>query len=200
MVRRLFIYTCRRKGSVSSTVLDLMRGKENDELLQTWNWYLRDRLKVCNISWSIDEDNFQEIIDMKYALFSDNMSIQQKQLFAAVQEFKNYLDSFDEVIVAVPMHNFGPSVEFKNLIDILVQPNIAVSYEGGRAKGLMKNNKWSFVCTAGGHSLESEGDFLIPWLRQVMKFIGVNDVHVLSIPGTASPNFSLDKVDLDAFR
>jgi FMN-dependent NADH-azoreductase len=131
------------------------------------------------------------------------LSDEQQVLLSKIREHKAWLDTFDEVYIASPMHNFGVSVNLKTYLDILIQPSniassfifsvstaVAFSYSAEGPCGLMKPNRWVFVCTGGGSYLGTKKDFLTPWLNQVMSFIGILPQFAI-LNGTANPQFSL---------
>jgi len=130
---------------------------------------------------------------MKYGLYNPNE--EQKELFAKIKAHKEWLDTFDEIIVGVAMHNFGINVNFKTYTDILFQSGIAFAYENGKVAGLMRNVPWNFVVSGGGHYLEApEGDFVIPWIKYVLKFVGLTHVKHFAIKGTLYPGFDINTI------
>jgi len=92
------------------------------------------------------------------------------------------------------MHNFGINVNFKTYTDILFQSGIAFGYENGKVTGLMRNVPWNFVVSGGGHYLEAEGDFVIPWIKYAMKYVGLTHVKHFAIKGTLYPGFDINTI------
>jgi len=76
---------------------------------------------------------------------------------------------------------------FKAYIDLVVRAGKTFSYEGGRPKGLL-DNKRLFVITASGGDYTSEPmkslDFVEPYVRAIMSFVGVTDITFLKAHGT----------------
>ena len=50
----------------------------------------------------------------------------------------------------------------------------------GRREGLLKNKKAYLVITSGGTKLNSNEDFLSPWLKFILNFFGIEKVETIS--------------------
>ena len=109
-----------------------------------------------------------------------------------------FLDS-DFVVIATPMWNFGIPSLLKAWIDLIVRPGKTFNYTETGVTGLAKGKKAILVLASGG--VFSDGpwkpwDFVEPYLRQILKFVGIEDVQTvraegLNIPplaGAAVPN------------
>eukprot|EP01121_Diplochlamys_sp_Union-15-3_P014846 TRINITY_DN4799_c0_g1_i1.p1 TRINITY_DN4799_c0_g1~~TRINITY_DN4799_c0_g1_i1.p1 ORF type:complete len:198 (-),score=25.49 TRINITY_DN4799_c0_g1_i1:4-573(-) len=180
-LKRLFIYTSKRKNSVSSTILDKIITKE-DTRFNVWDWDLATKR--------------EESIEMKYAFLSNKMNGEQQELYDKIKHHKEWLHTFSEIYVGVAMHNFAINVNFKNYIDILVQPGICFTYVDRKPVGLMKNNPWNFVVAGGGNYLRGDDDYLIPWVKKSFDFCGIDNLKFLAVTGTLSPNFKVDDVEI----
>lgn len=92
----------------------------------------------------------------------------------------------DVVVLAVPMHNFGLPSSLKAWIDHIVRPGRTFSYSEKGPEGLLKGKKAVVVVARGG--IYSDGpmkpfDFQESYLRSVLGFIGIIDVHVVRVEG-----------------
>ena len=109
-----------------------------------------------------------------------------------------FLDS-DLVVIATPMWNFGIPSALKAWIDLIVRPGRTFNYTEAGVTGLAKGKRAILVLASGG--VFSDGpwkpwDFVEPYLRQILKFVGIEDVQTvraegLNIPplaGAAVPN------------
>ncbi|HVU09517.1 MAG TPA: FMN-dependent NADH-azoreductase [Verrucomicrobiae bacterium] len=100
-----------------------------------------------------------------------------------------FLDS-DLVVIATPMWNFGIPSLLKAWIDLIVRPGKTFNYTEAGATGLAKGKKAILVLASGG--VFSEGpwkswDFVEPYLRQILKFVGIEDVQTIRIEGLNIP-------------
>ena len=98
------------------------------------------------------------------------------------------LAAADIIVLAVPMHNFGLPSSLKAWIDHVVVPGRTFSYSEKGPEGLLKGKKAVVVVARGG--VYSEGpmkqlDFQEPYLRAVLGFIGITNVHVVRVEGVA---------------
>ena len=96
------------------------------------------------------------------------------------------LEAADVVVFAVPMHNFSVPSSLKAWIDHVVRPGRAFSYSEKGPQGLLKGKKAVVVAARGG--IYSEGpaqqlDFQESYLRAVLGFIGITNVHVVRVEG-----------------
>jgi FMN-dependent NADH-azoreductase len=98
------------------------------------------------------------------------------------------LAAADVVVLAVPMYNFGLPSSLKAWIDHIVRPGLTFSYSEKGPEGLLKGKKAVVVVARGG--VYSEGpaqqlDFQESYLRAVLGFIGITNVHVVRVEGVA---------------
>jgi FMN-dependent NADH-azoreductase len=94
----------------------------------------------------------------------------------------------DIIVLAVPMHNFGPPSTLKAWIDHVVRVGRTVSYSQKGPEGMLKGKRAILVLARGG--VYSDGparplDFQEPYLRAILGFIGLTDIEVVPVEGTA---------------
>jgi FMN-dependent NADH-azoreductase len=103
----------------------------------------------------------------------------------------------DLLVIATPMWNFGIPSALKAWIDLVVRPGRTFQYSDGGVLGLAKNKKAILVLASGG--VFSEGpwrpwDFVEPYLRQILGFIGIVDVQTVRVEGMNLPLLAVDAV------
>ena len=94
----------------------------------------------------------------------------------------------DTIVLAVPMHNFGPPSTLKAWIDHVVRVGRTVSYSQKGPEGMLKGRRAILVLARGG--VYSDGparpfDFQEPYLRAILGFIGITDIDVVPVEGIA---------------
>lgn len=94
----------------------------------------------------------------------------------------------DVIVLEAAMYNFGIPSTLKAWIDHVARAGRTFSYRDGKPKGLLEGKKLYLVLGSGG--VYSSGpqqafDFQEPYLRSVLGFLGLTDVEVLRIEGTA---------------
>ena len=101
---------------------------------------------------------------------------------AAIDVQLGELQAADVLVLGAPMYNFGVSSMLKAWIDHVVQAGRTFHYTATGPEGLLKNKKAILVLATGG--VYSAGpaagmDFVEPYLRAVLGFIGITDVTVI---------------------
>ena len=99
------------------------------------------------------------------------------------------LTAADIIVLAVPMHNFGPPSTLKAWIDHVVRVGRTVAYSSRTGpEGMLKGKRVILVLARGG--VYSDGpakplDFQEPYLRAILGFIGLTDIEVVPVEGVA---------------
>lgn len=95
----------------------------------------------------------------------------------------------DVIVLAVPMHNFGPPSTLKAWIDHVVRVGRTVSYSSQKGpEGKLKGKRVILVLARGGVYSDGPGkplDFQEPYLRAILGFIGLTDIEVVHVEGVA---------------
>ncbi|HEX9509557.1 MAG TPA: NAD(P)H-dependent oxidoreductase [Puia sp.] len=96
----------------------------------------------------------------------------------------------DILVIGAPLYNFSIHSSLKAWIDHIVRSGITFRYDANGPEGLVKGKKVYIAMASGG--VYSEGpmqpyDFVLPYLKWILGFIGLTDVTVLRIEGTAIP-------------
>lgn len=103
----------------------------------------------------------------------------------------------DLLVMATPMWNFGIPSALKAWIDLVVRPGRTFQYSDGGVLGLAKNKKAILILASGGVFTEGpwrSWDFVEPYLRQILAFIGIVDVQTVRIEGMNIPSLAATAV------
>jgi FMN-dependent NADH-azoreductase len=95
------------------------------------------------------------------------------------------LQGADVVVLAVPMINFGIPSQLKNWIDAISRAKVTFQYTANGPEGLLKGKKVYAVLTRGGTYRGSPADSQVPYLRQVLGFLGMTGVEFIYAEGLA---------------
>ena len=93
----------------------------------------------------------------------------------------------DIVVIAAAMINFSVASTLKTWFDYIARAGRTFSYSEKGAQGLVTGKRVIVVAATGGvYAGESAAfDFQIPWLKTVLGFLGMTDVEVIKVEGTA---------------
>ena len=107
---------------------------------------------------------------------------------AISDRFTDEVLSADWLIVEAPMYNFGIPAVLKAWIDCIVRAGKTFQYGSNGPEGLLKGKKAILVISRGGIYTEEAYkafDFQEAYLRTVLGFIGIKDVHSIIVEGVA---------------
>ena len=128
---------------------------------------------------------------------ADSLTPAQKAILALSDTLISELFAADEFAIGVPMHNFGIPAVLKLWIDQIARVNKTFSYATGAPVGLLTGKKAHlFVATGGDYDIGTamaSYNFVDPYLRTVLGFLGVTDVSVLLAGGAAALNRGADR-------
>lgn len=91
----------------------------------------------------------------------------------------------DVIVLAAPMYNFSVPVQLKAWIDAISRAGVTFSYNPSGPVGLVKGKTVYVVTTRGGVHRGQPFDQLVPYLRTVLGFLGMTDVHIIYAEGLA---------------
>ena len=104
-----------------------------------------------------------------------------KKMFELSDKLVKELKESDVIIISAPIYNYGPPATLKAWSDLAARVGETFRFkENGRREGLLKNKKAYLVITSGGTKLNSNEDFLTPWLKFILNFFGIEKVEVVS--------------------
>jgi FMN-dependent NADH-azoreductase len=125
-----------------------------------------------------------------YATFTPEEARQpeQKDLIAYSEEAIAELERADEYVIGVAMHNFSIPAVLKLWIDQVVRKGRTFSYGAEGPKGLLSGKKATVLVATGGvydsGSPYEAFNFIDPYLRTILGFIGITDVKFVTAGGT----------------
>jgi len=111
----------------------------------------------------------------------------QHKLLALSDSLVDELLAADVVVIAVGMINFSIPSTLKSWIDFVARAGRTFRYGANGAEGLATGKKVILVAASGGvYSGDGAAmDFQVPYLRKVLGFLGMTDVSVFEVEGTA---------------
>ncbi len=96
----------------------------------------------------------------------------------------------DIIVIGVPMYNFNIPSTLKAWIDHVARARITFRYTANGPEGLVHGKKVYLAASSGGIYSRGPGvanDFAIPYLKNILAFLGMEDVTVVRVEGTKVP-------------
>ena len=104
-------------------------------------------------------------------------SEEQHQAIALSDTIVEELIAADTVVIGMPIYNFSMPAGFKTWADLAARVGETFKYAENGSVGLLEGKKAYVAVASGGTKVGSEIDFLTPWLRHFLGFIGIDDVE-----------------------
>lgn len=99
------------------------------------------------------------------------------------------LEEADIILITTPFYNYSIPSTLKAYLDHIVRANKTFSYsKEGKHAGLLQHKRAAIITTKGGifkGTDYSHLDFQEPYLRTILNFIGIDQVKIFSLEGTA---------------
>lgn len=110
----------------------------------------------------------------------------ERKAIARSEELIQEIEGADLILAAVPMYNFSVPSNFKIWVDHIVRARRTFAYGESGPEGLIKGKKALLLTTMGGPWEGSDYDFLTPYLRKIFSFVGIEDLSLVNVQGTAT--------------
>jgi FMN-dependent NADH-azoreductase len=125
----------------------------------------------------------------------------QKAVLAESDALIAELEQADEIVIGVAMHNFSIPSVLKLWIDQVARSGKTFSYGANGPEGLLKGKKATIIIATGGvYEAGTPGaamNFVEPYLRAVLGFLGITDVTFVTAAGVAQ--MMMGAVDRETF-
>jgi FMN-dependent NADH-azoreductase len=126
---------------------------------------------------------------------AETLSPAQKVAMRHSDEAIEELRAADVLVLGAPFYNFGIPATLKSWIDHLCRPGVTFRYTAAGPEGLLTGKKVYVALASGG--VYSAGpmaayDFVAPYLRATLGFLGLTDMEVVRVEGTAIPDLAAE--------
>ena len=92
----------------------------------------------------------------------------------------------DLLLIGLPVYNFGVPAAFKAWIDMVARVGQTFRYTENGPVGLLEGKRAVMLIASGGTKIGSEIDFVTPYIRHVLGFIGITDVTFIAADALGS--------------
>lgn len=161
----------RRDGSASRRLsADLAKAlARRDGFAEIRRRDLADGIPLVDAAW----------IDAAFTPDGERSDGQRADLAESDRLVHEVLDA-DVIVIGTPMYNFGPPAALKAWIDMVARAGLTFRYTQDGPVGLAGGKKAYVVVATGGVAVGSDADFLTPWLRQALGFLGIASVEFIA--------------------
>ena len=131
----------------------------------------------------------------RFAAFTtaaDERSAEQLAIVAFSDQLIDELQQADEILIALPMHNFGIPSTLKAYIDHVARAGITFRYTPDGAVGLLTDKRAIVFATRGGKYLGTPLDTQTDYMKTFLAFLGIEDTQFIYAEGTAMGDDSLN--------
>jgi len=130
----------------------------------------------------------------------DQRSEAQRERLAFSDKLIDEIKQADAIVLTTPMYNFGIPATLKAWIDLISRAGVTFRYTADGPVGLIKGKRLDIVITTGGVPLQSPVDFVTGYLKQVFRFIGIEDINIISaeamsVDADSSYQKALDQIE-----
>jgi FMN-dependent NADH-azoreductase len=134
-----------------------------------------------------------DALEAKYARLSGRQfSDAERNAFAVLERMAVRFALADRVLISTPMWNFGIPYRLKQWFDLIVQPGLTFRFDPAQGYFPLLQNRPTIVILASGSDYvtgmnRGRIDMASPYLREILRFIGISDVRFVLIGPTAGP-------------
>lgn len=89
----------------------------------------------------------------------------------------------DEIVLGLPLYNFGIPSQMKAYFDHLARAGVTFKYTENGPVGLLDDKPVRIFATRGGLYRDSGMDYQVPFVKQFLGFVGLNNVEVIYAEG-----------------
>ena len=137
----------------------------------------------------IERDVNQEMHFISEASFSaastpiDERNAEQQEHAKLADMLIRELQQADVIVLGVPIYNFGPPASLKAWADLVARARTTFKYSDNGPVGLLENKKAYIVAVSGGITIGGDTDFMTPWMKFFLGFIGIKEVEIIAADG-----------------
>jgi len=160
--------SARRQGSISRQLTDsIINRVAPDAEIATRD--LADGLPLINEAW----------VDANFTP-ADARTPEQRQTLALSDTLVAEVTAADIIVIGLPIYNFGVPATLKAWVDLVARAGVTFRYTEAGPEGLLTGKRAYIAVASGGTEAGSEIDFATGYIRHVLGFIGITDVHFVA--------------------
>ncbi|MDG5749621.1 NAD(P)H-dependent oxidoreductase [Qipengyuania sp. XHP0211] len=107
----------------------------------------------------------------------------QHGLAKIADELIDELEAADTIVFSVPVYNFTIPATLKAWADLVARAGRTFRYTQNGPEGLLTGKTVYITAATGGTAIGSDIDFMSPWLKFFLGFLGMTDVRIVAADG-----------------
>jgi len=115
----------------------------------------------------------------------EHRNAEQQAIATISDNLITQLKAADVIVIGAPMYNFTIPTQLKTYFDLVARAGLTFQYTNTGPKGLLENKTAYLVVSSGGDHRGQASDFVTPYVKRMLGFMGITDVHVITAAGTA---------------
>lgn len=174
MTTKILVITSSILGGNSQALADhlVARAARRDDLSVTRRDLVADDLPHLGLaelgSWQVD---------------AAERSAEQQALAARSDALIEELNAHDQVVLAVPMYNFGVPSQLKAWFDRVMRAGVTFRYTESGPQGLVEGKRALLLLARGGQYAGTPMDTQTPHLKAMLGMIGISEVDSIFAEG-----------------
>lgn len=123
-----------------------------------------------------------------FGMDKHSMPNQVAAALATSEKLIAQLQEADDILISYPLYNFNMPAVLKAYFDQVIRPEYTFTQKSGMPKGLLNNKRAYVVSVKGGiyTGMPYEAlDYSIPQLKTMLNYIGIEEIHLFNLEGTA---------------
>lgn len=127
-------------------------------------------------------------LEAKYAgLAGVPLNAEQQDAWFVIEAIGARFRAADEIVMSVPMWNFGIPYRLKHLIDLVTQKDVTFTFDAGGFGGMLKKQRAVVICARGlayvdGTPVSEENlDYQKSYLTSWLSFLGVDEIESITV-------------------
>lgn len=156
-----------------------------ERFVRAWHEHHRD---TAVIHRDVAGEPVPHLDAARFAAFTtptEQRSPEQQAVIAYSDTLIDELQRADVIVLGLPMYNFGVPSQLKAYFDHVARAGVTFRYTASGSEGLLKNKKAYVFAARGGHYLGTPLDTQTSYVRDFLRFIGIQDVEFVYAEGLA---------------
>ncbi|MFC1747687.1 FMN-dependent NADH-azoreductase [Pseudomonadota bacterium] len=124
---------------------------------------------------------------------ADQRTDEQKQQASYSDQLIAEVQAADALVIAAPMYNFSVPSVLKAWFDHIARAGVTFTYTDEGPKGLLIGKTAYVITTRGGLHKDKSSDSQVPFIQNILGFIGIDDIRVIYAEGLNMGGDARDK-------